>query len=249
MSPDHPSPFDETYFSTGTYEKVSFRTGTQYWWSNRFYALLTKRYGPPSGRLLEVGCGLGHLLARLHPRYETVGVDVNPWALQQASRNAPHASLHQASAEDLTIFEDGSFQVLIAKHVVEHLSDPDRAIAEFGRVIAPGSFAILATPNLDSPMRTRKGEDWIGYRDTTHISLRRPIHWLASLKTVGFRPLRLISDGFWDSPYIGWLPTALQKILFGLPGGLQAIAGLSILPVNWGESVIMLLRKGGYGTE
>jgi SAM-dependent methyltransferase len=237
------TPFDETYFSSGTYEKVSFRRGSQYWWSNRFYAMLVGRYGPPSGRLLEVGCGLGHLLARLEPPYETYGVDVNDWALAQARGHAPRARLQTGSAEDLGAFADGYFQVLIAKHVVEHLPDPGAALVEFSRVLAPGGLALVSTPNLDSPMRSRKGREWIGYRDKTHISLRSPSEWKDLASRAGLRVRRIFSDGFWDPPYMSRLPVRLQRLLFGGPGGLQAVLGVPFLPVRWGESIIVVAHK------
>src|SRR3990172_2432495 len=171
-------PFDESYFKTEAYAEVSFARYSQYWWSNRYYALLARKHGPRGGRLLEVGCGLGHLLTWLTGRYRVFGADVNAWALSQARRNVPDGHFVQLSAEDLSVFPGGAFQVIIAKHVVEHLPHPERAVAEMARVLAPGGLLILATPNLDSPMRARKGERWIGYKDPTHVSLKPPAEWL-----------------------------------------------------------------------
>jgi SAM-dependent methyltransferase len=239
------SPFDETYFSRGPYAGVSFRRFSQYWWSNRFYARLVERFGPRQGRVLEVGCGLGHLLARLPARFEVHGTDVNPWALARAAQVVPRARLQEASAEDLAAFEADWFDVVVAKHVVEHLQHPETAIGEFARILRPGGVVILATPNLDSPMRVRKGKGWIGYQDPTHISLLEPERWLAMLRAAGITPERVYSDGFWDPPYVAGLPTALQKVLFGLPGGLQAVLSVPLLPLSWGESMIVIARNGG----
>ena len=239
--PEHP--YDQDYFSSGPYANVSFKRFSQYWWSNRYYARLARRHGPPQGRVLEVGCGLGHLLAWLAGRYQVVGTDVNAWALEQARRDVPQGQFLQLSAEDMHPLEDSSFQIVIAKHVIEHLAQPERALREFSRLLAPGGLLLFATPNLDSPMRERKKERWIGYQDPTHISLRPPAEWLAGLRAVGIQPRRVFSDGFWDAPYLPRVPAKLQKLLFGLPGGLQAVFGWSILPLQMGESLIVLADK------
>lgn len=237
------NPFDEGYFKRGPYARVSFARFSQYWWSNRFYAKLALRYGPRHGRVLEVGCGLGHLLAWLSGRYEVFGTDINTAALQEASRNVPQGHFSAMSAENLRAFPDGMFQILIAKHVVEHLPNPENAVAEMSRVTSPGGALILATPNLDSPMRAVKKEAWIGYQDPTHISLKPPSEWLGYLRASGFEPRRIFSDGFWDAPYVPGLPVAIQKVFFGGPGGLQAILGWSIIPLRMGESLIVIAQK------
>jgi SAM-dependent methyltransferase len=237
------SPFDETYFRRAKYAEVSFGKYSQYWWSNRFYASLARKFGPPAGRVLEVGCGLGHLLNWLEDRYTVYGTDINRWALQEARKNVPLGNFALLSAEDLRPFLPGSFQIVIAKHVVEHLPNPERAIGEISRVLAPGGLLVLATPNLDSPMRAIKKDRWIGYQDPTHINLRPPAEWLALLRAAGLRPRKVFSDGFWDAPYLPGLPKSLQKLLFGGPGGLQAILGWSIIPLRMGESMIVLGYK------
>jgi SAM-dependent methyltransferase len=236
-------PFDESYFKSGPYARVSFKRFSQYWWSNRFYAKLAMRFGPRTGRVLEVGCGLGHLLTWLKDRYEVYGTDINAPALQEASRNVPGGHFSLMSAEDLGAFPDGSFQIVIAKHVVEHLPQPDKAVAEMSRILEKGGLLILATPNLDSPMRSLKKDRWVGYQDTTHISLKRPAEWLRYLREHGMKPRKVFSDGFWDAPYLPGLPSALQKIIFGGPGGLQAVMGWSIIPLRMGESLIVVARK------
>lgn len=241
--PDASHPFDDTYFKRAAYANVSFGRYSQYWWSNRFYAKLVRRHGPRQGRVLEIGCGMGHLLGWLSDRYQVFGADINPWALAQAQQNVPKGNFLLLSAEDLGAFPDGAFQIVIAKHVVEHLHQPEKAIEEMSRVLSPGGLLILATPNLASPMRSVKKERWVGYQDPTHINLQPPDTWLEFLRQCSLIPRRVFSDGFWDAPYIPWVPTKLQKLFFGMPGGLQAIFGWSIIPLRMGESMIVLAEK------
>jgi SAM-dependent methyltransferase len=236
-------PFNEDYFSTGPYAGVDFARYSQYWWSNRYYALLARRYGPPQGRVLELGCGMGHLLTWLTDRYHVFGCDINPWALSQARNNVPNGQYVLLSGDEPYAFPEAVYDIVIAKHVVEHLKQPELAIAEMSRVLKTGGLLILVTPNLSSPMRKRKKANWIGYKDPTHISLKLPQEWLASLRLHGLQPRRVFSDGFWDAPYIPLIPTPLQKLFFGAPGGLQAILGWSIIPLRMGESLIILADK------
>jgi SAM-dependent methyltransferase len=236
-------PYDEAYFCSGPYAEVNFARFSQYWWSNRYFALLARRFGPPTGRVLELGCGMGHLLSWLTPKYGVFGCDINPWALTRARQNVPRGNFLLLSGDEPYAFPAEAFDIVIAKHVVEHLHYPDEAISEMSRVLNPGGLLVLVTPNLSSAMRKQKKEHWIGYKDPTHISLKPPEDWLAVLRTHGFKPLRVFSDGFWDAPYVPFIPTALQKLFFGAPGGLQAILGWSIIPLRMGESLIVLAEK------
>jgi 2-polyprenyl-3-methyl-5-hydroxy-6-metoxy-1,4-benzoquinol methylase len=234
--------FDESYFSTHTYENISFARYSQYWWSNRFYAILARRYGARGGRLLEIGSGLGHLVGQLEGSFETYGMDLNHWAVKESKSVAQDTALQTASAQEIP-FADGTFSVVIIKHIVEHLPDPERAVAEIGRVTAPGGMLILATPNLESLLKPWKGEKWIGYQDPTHISLQPPSVWMEWIVSAGFSLKRVFADGFWDVPYVPGLPKQVQKLLFGSLGGFQAITGLVFLPMRWGESIIVIARK------
>jgi len=238
--------FDEKYFSTHTYADVSFARFSQYWWSNRFFAMLARRYGRRGARLLEIGSGLGHLVGQLEDQFETYGLDLNHWAVARSKAVARRTALETASAQDLP-FPAGVFGVVIIKHIVEHLPDPARTLREIGRVTASGGILILATPNLDSLLKPWKGEKWIGYQDPTHISLKRPGEWLALIEAAGFSPRRVFADGFWDVPYISVVPKQIQKLLFGSLGGLQAVTGLVFLPMRWGESVLVIARKNPDG--
>jgi SAM-dependent methyltransferase len=234
--------FDEKYFSTHTYENISFAKYSMYWWSNRFYAMLARRYGQPGARLLEIGSGLGHLIGQLEDTFKTYGMDINRWAVKESKTVVEKTALQTASAEEIP-FADGAFDIVIIKHIVEHLPNPEKAIAEISRVIAPGGTLILATPNLDSLLKPWKGEKWIGYQDPTHISLQPPSVWLDWIKSYGFSLKRVFADGFWDVPYIPVVPKQVQKLLFGSLGGFQAITGMVFLPIRWGESIMVIAQK------
>ncbi len=240
--------FDEKYFSTHTYANVSFAKFSQYWWSNRFFAMLARRYGRRGTRLLEVGSGLGHLVGQLEGQFDAYGIDLNPWAVARSKSVAGQAKLQTASAQDLP-YGNATFGVVIIKHIVEHLPDPARALMEIGRVLEPGGVLILATPNLDSLLKPWKGSKWIGYLDPTHISLKPPREWLGLIEQSGLKVVRAFADGFWDVPYIRGIPAGLQKLAFGSLGGFQAMTGIIYLPVRWGESVIVIARKQPAGRD
>ena len=235
-------PFDENYFSTHTYENITFAKYSMYWWSNRFNAMLARRYGKRGTRLLEIGSGMGHLVGQLEDTFTTFGMDLNHWAVKQSKAVIEKTNLQTASAQELP-YKDGAFNVVIIKHIVEHLPDPQKAIREIGRVTERGGTLILATPNLDSMLKPWKGERWIGYQDPTHISLKRPAEWLSFIEGAGFELIKVFSDGFWDVPYIRFMPKSLQKLFFGSLGGIQAISGFIFLPMRWGESVLVIARK------
>ncbi len=234
--------FDEKYFSTHTYQNVSFAKFSQYWWSNRFFAMMARRYGRRGSRLLEIGSGLGHLVGQLEGDFATFGLDLNHWAVARSKSEVRRTQLQTASAQELP-FVHSTFGVVIIKHIVEHLPDPARAIREIGRVLEPNGILILATPNLDSLLKPLKGDQWIGYLDPTHISLKRPAEWFGLMNDAGLSIKRSFADGFWNVPYVPLIPSAIQKLLFGSLGGFQAITGFVFLPVRWGESIIVIARK------
>jgi SAM-dependent methyltransferase len=234
--------FDEKYFSTHTYANITFAKYSMYWWSNRFNAILARRYGRRGARLLEIGSGMGHLVGQLEDTFETYGLDLNHWAVKQSKSVVQKTQLQTASAQELP-YQDASFNLVIIKHIVEHLPDPEKAIREIGRITEPGGTLILATPNLDSMLKPWKGERWIGYQDPTHISLKHPAEWLDYIRSAGFQPVKYFSDGFWDVPYVRYVPNQVQKLFFGSLGGVQAITGWIFLPPRWGESILVIARK------
>jgi SAM-dependent methyltransferase len=94
----------------------------------------------PAGRVLDLGCGVGHSFGELAPR-ETVGVDLDPAVLVGQERET-----HAADMRSLP-FAAASFDAVISVHSIEHVPDPERVLAEIVRVLKPGGRASLVTPN------------------------------------------------------------------------------------------------------
>ncbi|MDA1053646.1 MAG: class I SAM-dependent methyltransferase [Planctomycetota bacterium] len=89
--------------------------------------------------VLEIGCGPGDLAHRLFDsdhgsaRMDYVGIDICPEQVELARSRYPGTHFAIASAYDLP-FDDNGFDLVVACEVLEHLTDPDQAIAEAHRV-------------------------------------------------------------------------------------------------------------------
>jgi len=235
------SAYDQDYFDA----RYSGRFN-QFWWARRFYALIVKRYRK-SGKLLEIGCGLGHMLARLEDSFETYGIDVADYALEQAKKGAPKTQFRRMAAEQIGEFGDGAFDIIVALHVFEHVERPEEIAAICANALRPGGLLVMATPNMASPWVKRKGQEWYGFTDPTHISMHRPETWYRMLGDAGFRTVRAFGDGWWDVPYIPIVPAKLQLLLFGLPAILQTVTALPFIPVRFGEGLIVVAEKPADG--
>lgn len=94
----------------------------------------------PDGRVLDVGCGVGHSFRELDPR-ETVGVDIDPAVLAGQDRETRAADMRALP------FPDQSFGSVVSIQSIEHVPDPERAVAEAARVLRPYGRAVFVTPN------------------------------------------------------------------------------------------------------
>jgi len=97
----------------------------------------------PGTRLLEVGCGVGAVLAVLgqeYPGIELWGVDIEPRQLEFArghlARSGVQATLAEADATALP-FPDGAFDHVWMMWILEHLPEPVAALREARRVLVP----------------------------------------------------------------------------------------------------------------
>jgi ubiquinone/menaquinone biosynthesis C-methylase UbiE len=218
-----------------------------YWFARRYYAALVRRFAPRrGGRRLEMGSGLGHVLWLVQDDFRCVGFDLAPWAARQTRRNAPRADALALSAEDLHIFPDGAFDVVVALHLVEHLAEPAAAIREVARILSEGGVFLFATPNPVYALRPLKRPevtpDAIS-KDPTHISVHPPETWRQWTEEAGLRVLRAFGDGLWDVPYLPLIPRQAQFAMFGWPSLIQVVARGTFVPVSMGVNLVVIGRK------
>jgi SAM-dependent methyltransferase len=98
----------------------------------------------PGMRLLDVGCGRGHLAAAVgtaHPDVQVVGVDVSP-ARFEGQRMPANVGLRPGNARSLP-FDAGSFDLVYCRFLLEYLPEPEHVVVEFARVVRAGGRVLL----------------------------------------------------------------------------------------------------------
>ena len=100
--------------------------------------------------IVDVGCGDGSALAvaaRQNPAHRFAGIDWSGDALRRASALGLTVLRAGVTAPGLPV-GDGAADMVIMSELIEHLVDPDGAVAEVRRVLRPGGSLLLSTPNL-----------------------------------------------------------------------------------------------------
>ncbi|MEU6124664.1 class I SAM-dependent methyltransferase [Streptomyces sp. NPDC047123] len=115
--------------------------------------VLAAALGPATARtatVLDIGCGDGTAAATAAPLlagHRVIGVDWSQDALKRAHARLPYVVRGELTDGGLP-FADGAADAVLFSEVVEHLVDPDSALDELRRVLAPGGHLMLSTPNL-----------------------------------------------------------------------------------------------------
>jgi len=145
----------------------------------------------PAGRLLEIGCGRGEFLALAASRFVVEGIDHSEFAVKDA-HPAVRARIRRASVED-GAFANGSYDVIVALNVLEHLPNPHGVLAGIYQHLAPDGMLFGSVPHNDR---------WIGrihtsltnYFDKTHCSTHAPRQWRRLFEQAGFRAIEFFGE-------------------------------------------------------
>lgn len=157
-------------------------------------ATVLTQFGPQA-RILDCGVGNGSLSIALDSiltgPVEYHGIDTSAEMLVQASSTMQHAGLraHLKQADILSLpYDDQSFDVVMAAHVLEHLPDPQRALKEMIRVLKPGGmvFVCVTRHSLFGVLVQLRWRTWA-------ITEQQGVAWLhgSQLVDVGYQPIQL----------------------------------------------------------
>jgi 2-polyprenyl-6-hydroxyphenyl methylase / 3-demethylubiquinone-9 3-methyltransferase len=166
--------------------------------------VIDRELGPGPRAVLDVGCGPGYLANALAARGHLVtGVDLGPEALAVAHRHDPTRSVDYRVGDALALpFADATFDVVCAMDLIEHVEEPDRLVAEAGRVLRPGGLMFFHTFNRtwQAHLIVIKGVEWFVRNTPKDLHVQRLFvtpdelggmcraHALAPVEVKGSRP-------------------------------------------------------------
>jgi len=122
-----------------------------HWWfgsrTRAIKTLLEPRLPALNGlQVLDVGCGAGNMIHHLS-RYGAVrGLEVDPRPVRQARLRGYHVELHDATQP--YPYDDGSFDLVTAFDVIEHVDDDLAILREAYRCLKPGGHMAITVPAL-----------------------------------------------------------------------------------------------------
>jgi SAM-dependent methyltransferase len=167
----------------------------------------------PPGKLLDVGCGVGHQGGAFIDRgWEVWGVEPSPAAAEQARIRGLH--VHTGTLTD-SGFDDEMFDAVILNHSLEHIPEPAGTLTTLNRLLRPGGVLAIAVPNYDCWQRKLFGSNWF------HLDLPRHLqHFTAETLE------RIVRSAGLDSVVV-----STYSSMNGLPNSVQyALAGRLIVP-------------------
>lgn len=144
------------------------------------------------GRVLDVGCGNGRFLTTMR----TLGWKVQGVEFSEAGVIAARMSGLSVHHGDLAsaAFPDASFDLVTARHVIEHIPDPQAFMAELVRVLRPGGRVVIETPNSAALGRQWFNTHWYANDVPRHLFLFSPSNLERLGKDNGLRKQGLLLE-------------------------------------------------------
>lgn len=148
---------------------------------------------PSDGRVLEIGCGAGHLTEHLQRRGNTVtAVDINPTAAARAARFAADAFALDLDRHLLSERLRGQqFDCIVLADVLEHVRSPLRVLTDALALLTPDGAVVISVPNVghvDSRLMLLQGR-WdyqpTGILDDSHLRFFTRTTLTAMLRDAG----------------------------------------------------------------
>jgi len=192
---------------------------------------------PEKGRMLDVGCGDGSVLelAQLLG-WNAEGVDFDPQAADTARRKGLSVG-HGRLAEQH--YPDGSFDLVLMNHVIEHVHHPLATLREIRRVLRVGGTLAVTTPNAGSWGHRHFGPNWLGLHPPQHLQIFTGNGLATLARRAGFLE-SAVSSTLRTTPF-----NFVQSSLIGRAGRADWLRRLTRAEVRYGRAASvgeMLMR-------
>lgn len=201
------------------------------------------------GRVLDVGCGDGELLAHLRELgWSVAGVEPDARARAVAAQRLGGAPVY-ASAEEAVAAGERADAVTLS-HVVEHAADPEALLAACRRALAPEGRLVARTPNPASAACARFGASWLHWDPPRHLRLFGERGLRALVEDAGLRVLRSFTSA--GSAHFAYAASARLERDGRLPGlDLGAVpVGVRLASIAfWLREHARVRRGEGVGEE
>lgn len=201
-----------------------------------------RRRKPIHSRWLDIGCGEGYFCKRASVYFQTYGMDISLDAVNLAKGHSPPTRFSLGSAEGKIPYRNETFDIVISCDVLEHLQNPLSLLQEIARILKPGGWVLLSTPNPDSLGKKIQQAHWFGFRDPSHCSIKSKSEWKDIISQTDLKVQRLGSDFLWDIPYAVPLPKFVQKLIL-VPSNMIINRLFGFLTWNKGENLWFILQK------
>ena len=151
----------------------------------------------PDGKGLDIGCGNGKFMrAMISLGWKFEGVELNSLAVKacrSGGLRVYQGDLHAAA------FENDSFDLITARHVIEHIPKPAPFMHEISRLLKKGGRLVIETPNSKALGRKWFGSNWYANDVPRHLVL----YCLTNLdKLAADHGLQLVEAKMFTSPKI-----------------------------------------------
>jgi SAM-dependent methyltransferase len=129
--------------------------------NSRVMGVIDEKFGGVEGKdVLEIGCATGDLLIQMKDASARVrGLEISDFAADVARKRGLNVST--GTIEGFVKGNKESFDIVLALEVIEHVLSPRRFIEGISKIVKPGGFLILSTPNYASTKRF--GNEWLGF--------------------------------------------------------------------------------------
>jgi SAM-dependent methyltransferase len=190
-------------------------------------------------RVLEIGTGRGTLLHELRTRgLDAVGVETSAERLEEAAARFPGLPIERVSGVRLP-FPDASFDLVLSFDVFEHIPDSDAHLVEVRRVLKPGGWYLLQTPNKwsNTLFETIRWRSFTRWRED-HCSLHTAAQLERRFRRHGFTPF--LADVSVVTPFFR---AKVRRHLGALGSALLAVANPDRLPLRLRTNLYLRARK------
>lgn len=202
--------FGREYFDSGKDGAGMFK---EYTLSSKYreFEFLTSRLNSMfrPRKVLDVGCAKGFLvLAFANLGVEAYGIDVSPYALDQAPQSIRGGLMEIDLNKQKLPFDKGTFGLITALGILEYISDLENALAEIRRVIRDDGVLFVRT------YYPRSGaKNWVQplFENVKEFRLRDEGAWIDELESHGFEFMQELTNKNYARYIQMWLEDALTN--------------------------------------